>query len=109
MGTTYILINDTKKEMIGFPHLPVSKKREIAGNPTSASIVTWYLINNRKDDIRFYSEYETSYPVDYKDVTDQIILELIDNEILEDNGMEWVDEDEPEKVYIRSIKNIWMD
>ncbi len=109
MGTTYILINDTKKEIISFPHLPVSKKREICGNPASSAIVSWYLINNRKDNIRFYSEHECSYPIDYKEVTEKAILELIENEILEDNGMEWVDEDEPDKIYIRSLKNTWMD
>ena len=42
----------------------------------------------------------------YNDVTDRIISELIDNEILKDNGTQVFDEDEPE-IFIRCLDNIW--
>ncbi len=112
MGTTFEIVNYTKKELISFSHLPVSKKKEICGNPVSSAIVSWYLINNRGDNIHFLSEFEVnteSEHFEYIDVTDQMILELVENGILKDNGMDWVDEDDPKNVYIRAIKNIWMD
>lgn len=36
----FVLINVTKKEKITYLHLPVSTKREIAGNPVSSAITT---------------------------------------------------------------------
>ncbi|WP_437607539.1 hypothetical protein WMF20_42820 [Sorangium sp. So ce834] len=45
----------------------------------------------------------------YTDVMDLVIQELIDAEMLRDDGIEWADADEPSSVYIRALKNIWMD
>jgi len=51
MSIGYELINQTKKEKISFYHLPVNTKKEIAGNPVSASIVSWYILDNQGDEI----------------------------------------------------------
>ena len=114
MGVGYFLINSTKKEAIDFDHIPVNKMREIAGNTISASIITWYMLNNRGDDIRFIPDSFTDDNFDitddiykYPDVTARVIDELIEADILEDNGMDYVDEDDS-SLYIRRLKNIWM-
>jgi hypothetical protein len=92
--------------------------QELSGNPVSAAMVTWYMIKNQGDMIQFvsdtygewpFSEGEPTEMLQYKDVTDNLISELISNGILQDNDKEWVDEDEPDTVYIRAIKNIWME
>jgi len=43
MGATYVLVNYSKKETIGFLHIGASKAKELAGNPVAAAITTWYL------------------------------------------------------------------
>lgn len=58
MGVEYVLVNESKKEIILFMHLGASKKREIVGNPASSAVTSWYLITNRADNIRFYSDEE---------------------------------------------------
>lgn len=111
MSTTFELVNNTKKEKLSFPHLPVSTQNEICGHPVSSAIVSWYLINNRSDEIRFVSEFETSQKSEhlcYKEVTDEVISELIEVGIIKDEGFSWIDEDEPDTVYMRSLKNIWL-
>ena len=118
MGVRYTLVNQTKKETINFSHLPVGKMREIAGNPASAAIVAWYLLTNQGDDIQFVSDTHDDWPFNsgkredyynYPDKTEQLISILIEKGILRDSGFDYKDENDPENVYIRSIKNIWMD
>ncbi len=118
MGVEYQLVNQTKKEIISFSHLPVGKMRELSGNPVSAAMVTWYMLKNQGDMIQFVSDSNGEWPFSegdpndmfqYKDVTNSLIFELVSNGILRDNGKEWVDEDEPDTVYMRAIKNIWLD
>ena len=106
MGTTYILINESKKEMISFTHLP-SKKLELAGNVATSSITTWYMLKNTGDQISFIPDYEDQKDyLDYKDITEEIIDELVNNKILLDAGFEYQDPDDPE-TYIKKYKNIW--
>lgn len=116
MGVEYILVNETKKEMVSFSHLNGSKMRELAGNAAQSAIVTWYLLNNQGDQIQFVSDTYDDWPFNtgsrekawsYPDKTDEIVSELIKQEILRDNGMLHVDEDEPETVYTRDIINVW--
>ncbi|ULO08526.1 hypothetical protein H1230_06885 [Paenibacillus sp. 19GGS1-52] len=110
MGATYQLMNLSKKEVINYSHLPASKLTEIVGNPVASAITTWYLINNIGDTITFLSELDES-PQDiehYKEVTDRIINDLIQNQILKDEGLMYVDEDDS-SIYIRNLKNIWID
>ncbi len=76
MGVGYELINKSKKEVITFSHLPASKERELAGNPVTAAITTWYLLKNLGDMIQFIpdqSDEEYEYK-DFKDVTNQVYL-----------------------------------
>jgi hypothetical protein len=113
MGVGYFLINSTKKEAINYYHLPVNKMKEISGNPISAIITTWYLLNNRGNDIRFVPDsfIDENFNItddifQYKDVTDIVIEELIKNGILKDNGIEYIDEDDL-SLYFRRLDNIW--
>lgn len=115
MGVQYNLVNETKKEVITFRHLMGAKARELAGGPVESAIVTWYLVQNQGDDIQFVSDTYGEWPFDtqrrslesYTKKTDDVIDELRREGILEDRGMLYVDEDEPDSVYVRDIVNIW--
>jgi len=117
MGAWYTLVNVTKKEQISFHRLPMTKDREIAGNPAGAAITTWYLLQNQGDCIGFISDYDRAWPFkqgsleescSYKEVTDEVVDALIAAGILRDEGIEWIDEDDPE-LFLRRLVNTWMD
>lgn len=110
MSVEYILINKSKKQQIAFYHLPVGKAKEISGNPVSAAIVTWYLLKNSGDEIRFISYDDSAFKdtFEYLDVTDSIIKELINDGLLADDGIERFDEEDPE-VFIRNLRNVWLE
>jgi hypothetical protein len=116
MGVEYILVNETKKEMISFAHLNGSKMRELSGNPAQSAIITWYLLNNQGDQIQFVSDTYEDWPFEscsrnqaweYPDKTNELIDILIEKEILRDNGMSHIDEYEPNTTYTRDIINVW--
>lgn len=116
MGVEYVLVNETKKEKISFTHLNGCKKRELVGNGAQSAIVTWYLLHNQGDQIQFVSDTYDDWPFNsgrktsafsYPDKTNEIINQLISEEILFDNGFLYLDEDEPETIYIRDIVNVW--
>lgn len=116
MAVEYILVNETKKEWISFRHLNGSTMRELSGNPAQSAIVTWYLLNNPGDQIQFVSDTYDDWPFKtgnrddicgYLDKTNDLVNTLIEKGILKDNGFTYIDEDEPESVYIRDIMNIW--
>jgi hypothetical protein len=118
MGVGYILVNRTRAEVISFDHLPASKARELAGNPVSAAITTWYLLQHRGEQIGFVSDTDGDWPFPiggpadvaaYKEVTDEVVQHLIAANILRDDGIAWADKTEPDLVYIRALKNVWMD
>lgn len=114
MGQGYTLVNRTKKEVISYIHIGADKKREIAGNPASSAITSWYLLNNRNDEIRFYSD-EENYKVmkedptinEYVEMTKEVLNDLIENSILKIDGFKYRDSDD-ENVYIHRIENVWM-
>ena len=115
MSACYFLLNQTKKEIISFLHIPAWKKRELAGNSISAAIVTWYLLENMGDSISFINDESDKWPFkygiffdlrDYKEVTDQVVDALIKAEILKDEGREFYYDDEPD-AYDRILRNIW--
>ncbi|QQO07631.1 hypothetical protein [Breznakiella homolactica] len=120
MGIGYILVNKTKREAISFYRLPVNTMREISGNPVSAAIVTRYLFKNPCDCIAFCPDNinsdDPSWPMaglswedinGFKDVTGELIDDLIRNKILRDDGILFQDGDDPD-IFIRKISNIGM-
>lgn len=106
MGQGYVLVNKSKRELISFAHLPASKARELSGNPVTAAMTTWYLLNNIGDQISFIEEEHIAN--DYCDVTNRLIDNLVASQIIEDHGIEMFDPSEPE-IFIRLLRNIWMD
>jgi hypothetical protein len=91
--------------------------RELAGNPAQAALVTWYLLNNQGDSIQFLSDTYDDWPFSsgqrndvtaYEDVTPKYIGVLIEQGILANDGMLYVDEDDPTNVYILNLKNVWL-
>ena len=116
MGVSYSLINYTKKEYVIFDKLPASKARELAGNPASAAISTWYLLNNIGDNISFISDTYNEWPfpegsrdelMNYTEVTNEIVSSLISEGILIDEGKEFPFEDD-RNIYFRKLHNIWL-
>ncbi len=117
MGVTYRLVNYTKKEQISFIHIGAFKARELAGNPASAAMTTWYLLQHLGDAISFVTYDFDDWPFpegtqedlnDYPNVEDQIVEQLIEQKILVDEGRGVYREDEPD-IYTRVLRNIWMD
>jgi hypothetical protein len=116
MGVGYFLVNQTRREVVWFLHIPANTKCEIAGNPVAAAITSWYLLEHAGDAIAFVSDSEDEWPFPhstrpelngYRECTDDVVTALIDNGILEDEGREIFDPKEPD-VYMRRLRNIWM-
>lgn len=117
MGVGFVLVNHTRREVITFAHLPASKALELAGNPVTAAVTTWYLLEHRTDHVAFVSDTCDDWPfsagcraelAEFTDVTDAVVQQLFEAGILRDNGIAWSDEDEPEAVYERDLVNVWM-
>ena len=122
MGICYSLYNFTKREKMSLEHMPGGTAREIAGDPATAAVVAWYMLRNRGDHISMIGDIEIdptdrhwSYPVpaeelaSFPDRTDGMVDELIHHGILADHGFLYRDEEEPERWYIRDLRNIWTD
>ena len=117
MGVEYSLTNYSKKETINFHHLSGAKMRELAGHPITAAVTTWYMLENAGDLIAFVSDTYDEWPFpkekekvrrSYTDVTDRTIESLVANGILADHGKSWIDPDEPDNIYERDLRNVWM-
>ncbi len=113
MSVGYSLVNFSKKEQLLFSHLPVSTRNEIESNPVTAFLVSWYRDLYPDDEIEFVSDTYDDWPFKagfksdlshYQDITDQKVKELIKLGHLIDLGIEWEDEDEPDKVFIRRLE-----
>lgn len=118
MGVGYVLVNHTRSEVITFAHLPASKARELAGNPVTAALTTWYLLHHPVDRVAFVSDTNVDWPfptgsrgdlASYTDITDRVVAELVAVGILRDEGIAWADQAEPQTVYVRALRNVWMD
>ena len=117
MGAEYVLENHTKKEIITYQHVPASKARDVAGNPVSAAITMWYLLQNTGDQITFVSDYYDKplstrawdEILEYAKVTEKTASVLIRVGILQDRRIAWADEEEPDRVYIRDLRIVWME
>jgi len=117
MGRGYTLINVDKKEKIGFGNVNTGTKlRELSGTIVASSIITYYLLTNIGDKISFIDDHQISFTLfeqtydiedfdDFKDVTDDVIEELIENKIFRDDGILWIDKEED--LYYRDLTNIW--
>jgi hypothetical protein len=112
-----VLWNSTKRERISFEHVAATKPREVTGNPAAAAIVTWYLIQNPGDQISLLTEGDVppalnctySEALKLPDRTDAVVAALIAEGILKDVGYLYRDEGEPETVFVRDLRNVWMD
>jgi hypothetical protein len=114
----FLLVNCSKREVISFEHLTGAKKRELTGSPAQSAIVTWYMLTNIGDNIQFVSDsdsdddwpfnvYSKSDLIHFKEMTNELVDRLVSEEILKDFGKSYVDDDEPEKVFIRDLRNVW--
>lgn len=117
MGVDYILVNIDKKQQVGFYNVDTGTKlRELSGTVIASTIVTYYLLTNTGDRIGFINDtedhlivcgqnYKSDYFSDFVDVTDKIIEELIEKEIIQDNGIIWIDKED--NLFNRDLTNIW--
>ena len=115
MGVGFELVNATKRERVLFSHMPVSTMWEISGHPVAATIVTWYILNRRGDLISFVPDDRSHWPFGsvspgeaqaFRDVTVEIVQQLVDAGLVVDRGREIVDPTEPE-IYIRLLSREW--
>ncbi|MDC0677878.1 hypothetical protein [Sorangium atrum] len=117
MSVGYILVNFSVREMVSFVHVDASSLRELAGSPAAAAITTWYLLHHLGDQIAFVSDTYDDWPfpgskadlASFPDATDRTISDLILAGILADRGRVFVDEDDPEHVYVRDLRNVWFE
>ena len=117
MSLGFELINIDKKERISFSKVNTgTKKRELSGTIVSGSIITFYMIKNIGDHITFVDDHSSQFNLfekeytwadfhEFKDVTAEIIEELIKNDIINDDGVIWIDKEE--NLYFRDLRNIW--
>lgn len=117
MGVGYTLVNIDKKEKIEFYNIDSGTKLlELIGTVISSTIVTYYLLINVSDSIGFINDtdnsfivcgkqYEAEYFKDFQDVTNRIVDELIEREIIQDNGIIWIDKED--NLFKRDLVNIW--
>ena len=103
MGVTYDLVNHTKREWVG-AGLPFAKAKEWLGNPAAGALCVWYMLSNSGDDIQLISDETQNDYSSYQDVTDDVIEALLGDGIVADYGKSFVDEAEPEEVYVRDIR-----
>jgi hypothetical protein len=114
--TWCVLWNSTKRERIAFEHVAATTPREVAGNPAASAIVTWYLIQNPGDQIAVLTdgnvppELNCTYAEALKlpDRTEAVVADLIAEGILKDAGFQFRDEDDPETVFVRDLRNVCM-
>lgn len=116
MGVGYILVNHTRREKIMFLHVAASTACEIAGNPAAAAITAWYLLQHPGDDIAFVTDTHGDWPFrsgrvsdleSYAEVTDRVVEQLIEAEVLADCGKSFIDPVKPDTVYVRDLRNVW--
>jgi len=117
MGVGYRLVNIDKKHQVVFYKVDTGTNlRELSGTVIASTIVTYYLLANTGDRIGFINDtddrfivcgqnYESDYFTDFVDVTDKVIEELIEKEIIQDNGVIWIDKED--NLFNRDLINIW--
>jgi hypothetical protein len=112
MTVGYSLVNNSKKEIIIFLHLPVNTMDEILSNDVAKLIISWYKERNAEDDIEFVSDTYDDWPfaigkksdiINYREITEEIVSILIKDGKIIDLGMDYIDEDEPDTVFIRKL------
>lgn len=117
MGVGHILVNIDKKQQVGFYNVDTGTKlRELSGTVIASTIVTYYLLTNTGDRIGFINDtedsfivcgknYKSDYFINFVDVTENIIEELIEEGIIKDNGILWIDKEN--NLFNRDLINIW--
>ncbi len=116
MGVGFELVNFTQRERVQYLHVEGTKARELAGNSVPAAITTWYLLMHSGDHVAFVSDTYSEWPfptgsrddlTEYREVTDEVVDELIQVGILEDRGRRYEDADDPDHIYIRDLVKLW--
>ena len=117
MGMGYNLVNIDKKQQVSFYNINTGiKLRELSGTIIASTIVTYYLLINTGDRIGFINDtedsfivcgknYKSDYFINFVDVTENIIEELIEEGIIKDNGILWIDKEN--NLFNRDLINIW--
>jgi hypothetical protein len=74
--------------------------------------------NTREMKSRFVSDTYDDWPFPsgskqdmkgYRDVTDEMVNALVDAEIIQDDCIAWADDKQPNEVYIRALRYVWLD
>lgn len=116
MPPCYQIVNFTRRERVG-AHMPASKAMEFVDYPAAMSLVTWYFLVNRGDNIAFVSEWDMSsrkvffgqqisedFIYAMPDKTEEVIKGAVACGFIKSVGFRYRDDDEPERYYIRSFE-----
>jgi len=112
MGIGYELVNYTKRECVMFMHIGANTAWELAIHPVTAAITTFYLLANLGDRIAFVSDSYDDWPFPggskddlehYREMTDELVAQMIAADIIVDEGRQVFNEDEPE-IYLRRLR-----
>lgn len=108
MGEMVMLVNHTRREFVG-SHLEFCKPGEWTFRVVAGAMTTWYMLRHRDDDVRFFGDYQEDKEFgtlvrEYRDATETVIASMVEEGILADHGRVFVDETDPENVYLRDIR-----
>ena len=116
MGLQFELINFDKKEIISFEKVNSGLKlKELSANDITSTIVTYYMLKNRGDKISFIDDHTEKHELFgetynysdfniFQDKTEIVINELIENNILENEG--GLEVDEEMDIYYYDLKKV---
>lgn len=109
MGAGYDIVNFTRRERLNTVRIGGMKAREMARDHASASLVVWYFLLRRGDQIALVSDYDIEshraffgiVPTyeqlnGFRDVTEEVIAHAVKALLLTDHGEEPMCEDDPD-------------
>lgn len=109
MGACYEVVNFTRRERLNTVGIGGMKSREIAWDHASASLVVWYFLLRRGDQIALVSDYDieshraffgiilTHEELNgFRDVTKEVIAHAVKAKLFTDHGEESIGEDDPD-------------
>ena len=114
MSVGYHLINlDKREEVSSTARLHIGTTfSEITGNQVFGSVLSFYMMTHMGDRVSFINDREEEFYLfgsryvwedfhDFKNVTEEIVAELIADQTIRDEGIEWIDQEDD--MYFRKL------
>lgn len=116
MPVGYRLINIDKHETISFAYIDSGASLwELTNTVISSTVITYYLLRNIGNRVTVVNDCESQFNLfgsivtwddihQYADMTNELIDNLIQEQILEEDGIIWIDKEE--NLYFRNLKKV---